>query len=383
MKITIIADVLGAPNNGTSLAAYNLINYLKQKGHELRVVCPDKDKAGLEGYYILSKFNFGPFNHYMERNGVVLAKADEKIIHYACEGADIVHCMVPFSASKCALKYCKEHNIPVTSGFHMQAENFTAHLKLGNGHLLNHTTYKFIWDTFYNKVNAIHYPTEFIKNYVKKYNKNNVPAYCISNGVQTKYFYYKRVEKPEQFKDKFVILMSGRLSNEKNQIALIKSIKYSKHNKEIQLYFAGDGPRKEFLVKKSKHLVNAPVFKLHKHEDLHDALWFADLCVHSSQVEIEAISVLEAFACGLVPVISNSPKSATSKFALMPESSYNYKSLKDLARKIDYWIEHPEEKEKAVKKYIEFSHQFAFDTCMNRMEQMLFEVKEKYERERQ
>ena len=28
MKITIICDVLGAPNNGTSIAAYNLIDYL-------------------------------------------------------------------------------------------------------------------------------------------------------------------------------------------------------------------------------------------------------------------------------------------------------------------------------------------------------------------
>lgn len=44
MKITIICEVLGQPNNGTSVAAYNLINYLREEGHEVTVVCPDEDK---------------------------------------------------------------------------------------------------------------------------------------------------------------------------------------------------------------------------------------------------------------------------------------------------------------------------------------------------
>lgn len=33
MNITIICDVLGEANNGTSLAAFNLIRHLKSKGH--------------------------------------------------------------------------------------------------------------------------------------------------------------------------------------------------------------------------------------------------------------------------------------------------------------------------------------------------------------
>ncbi|MBQ0099864.1 MAG: hypothetical protein KBS91_04905 [Firmicutes bacterium] len=44
MKITIIAEVLGEANNGTTIACLNLINYLKSKGHEVKVVCPDQDK---------------------------------------------------------------------------------------------------------------------------------------------------------------------------------------------------------------------------------------------------------------------------------------------------------------------------------------------------
>ena len=212
MNITIICDVLGEANNGTSLAAYNLINTLVEKGHDVRVVCPDPDKKNLPGYYILNRLSLGPLNGYLKKNGVCLARGCKKIIYKACEGADIVHGLVPFSASKKALKYCHKHNIPFTSGFHMQAENFTSHIFLMASNLVNKCTYSYLWSTYFRKVDAIHYPTEFIRDYVKEYNKNNVPAYVISNGVNFKYFYPNKVERPEHLKNKFVIIMSGRLS---------------------------------------------------------------------------------------------------------------------------------------------------------------------------
>ena len=71
MVITVVCDVLGKANNGTSLAAYNLINSLKEKGHTVRVVCPDKDKEGLEGYYILPTLNLGKLiNKIVAKNNV-------------------------------------------------------------------------------------------------------------------------------------------------------------------------------------------------------------------------------------------------------------------------------------------------------------------------
>ena len=41
MKITMICDVLGEANNGTTLAALNVIAHLREKGHQLTVVSPD------------------------------------------------------------------------------------------------------------------------------------------------------------------------------------------------------------------------------------------------------------------------------------------------------------------------------------------------------
>lgn len=36
MKITIVCDVLGNENNGTTIVAMNLIRYLREHGHEVR-----------------------------------------------------------------------------------------------------------------------------------------------------------------------------------------------------------------------------------------------------------------------------------------------------------------------------------------------------------
>lgn len=380
MKITIICDVLGEPNNGTSLAAYNLINTLMNKGHDVKVVCPDPEKKCIAGYYILKKLNLGFLNGYLKKNGVCLARGSRKLIKAACEDADIVHGLIPFSAAKKALKYCRKHHIPFTSGFHMQAENFTSHIFMMASNLVNNCTYRFLWRTYFNKVDAIHYPTEFIRDYVKGYNKNNVPAYVISNGVNFNYFYPKKVERPDNLKDKFVIIMSGRLSKEKNQQELLYAVKRSKYENKIQIMLTGDGPRREALIKLGKKLklTNPIIQKLYKHEELNTALWCGDLYVHTSIVEIEAISCLEAIATGMVPVIADSKKSATRKFALDDRCKYQSKNIDDLTSHIDYWIEHPEEKKDLQKKYKEFIKQFDFEKCMDNMEKMLVEVKNNY-----
>ncbi|MEI3152176.1 MAG: hypothetical protein V8S82_00690 [Eubacteriales bacterium] len=59
MNVTIVCEVLGKANNGTTVAALNLIRSLKEKGHRVKVICPDADREGLEGYYILPVTNMG------------------------------------------------------------------------------------------------------------------------------------------------------------------------------------------------------------------------------------------------------------------------------------------------------------------------------------
>ena len=109
MKITVICDVLGQPNNGTTIATLNLIRYLRKKGHEVTVVSSDEETDGEKNHFVVRKMNFGPLNNILERNGVSLAKADKKILTEAIESADAVHIQFPFSLGSTGAKLAKKN----------------------------------------------------------------------------------------------------------------------------------------------------------------------------------------------------------------------------------------------------------------------------------
>lgn len=372
MKIAIIADVLGEENNGTVVACMNLIRYLESKGHELHIVCPDESKEGLKGYYILKHFSFGIFNKYMKKNGVAPAKACYDIIRSAIEGCDICHILLPFSAGKCARIICEELGIPFTGAFHCQAENISAHAGLGRFNLLNRKIYKIFYKRLFKYCDGIHYPTEFIKNIFENV-VGPTKAYVISNGVNAR-FKRLEVEKPIELIDKFVILFTGRYSKEKTHKVLINAVKKSKYEEKIQLIFAGCGPLEKKIRKWGNKLTNKPIMKFFSRDEMVNVINYSDLYVHPAEIEIEAISCLEAIACGLVPVIANSKKCATKHFALSSDNLFKNKNSIDLKNKIEYWMDNPKLKEEMRIKYLDYTTDFMQDKCMEKMEEMLIEV---------
>ncbi|MBO4392310.1 MAG: glycosyltransferase [Clostridia bacterium] len=378
MKIAIICDVLGTANNGTSLAAFNLINSLKEKGHDVRVVCPDEDKRGQEGYYIVPKYNFGLFQRYMEKNGVSPAKADKTILESAISDADIIHVMVPFSLGKAAAAYANQHGIPLTAGFHCQAENITSHIFLKNSRIANKTTYRILNRRLFRYCDCIHYPTQFICDVFESV-VGKTPHRIISNGVSDD---FKPGINENTGRNGYTIVYSGRYSPEKSHGVLIDAVAKSHHKNEIRLVFAGTGPLRKKLEKRAgKKGINPPVMKFYGREELASLLKQADLYVHPAEIEIEAISCLEAIATGKVPVISDSPKSATKHFALTPQNLFRCGDSDDLAGKIDWWLDHPEERNDCAKRYIGFAEQFNFSRCMDEMEKMLIDTVEEKKHE--
>ena len=82
------------------------------------------------------------------------------------------------------------------------------------------------------------------------------------------------------------------------------------------------------------------------------------------------MSCIEAFSAGLVPVIADSPKSAANHFAIHPQSLFPAGDAETLAQRIDYWINHPEEKAEYEKKYSEQGKEYNIDNCVTKMEEM-------------
>lgn len=372
MKILIVCDVLGDENNGTTVASTNLIKYLRSQGDEVRILCADQNRKDHKDTYVVPTIYLGLLiNHLLKKNNVELAKPNKKIIKKALEGVDIVHVMMPFALGNKTAKIARKMGIPVTAGFHAPAESFSAHIfNTMRKDWFNKIVYKVFYKNLYSRVNAIHYPTENIKNIFENVIRVKTNGVVISNGVDSS-FKKKEVTRSEKLSKKFNVLFIGRISKEKSHDILVKAIALSKHKDDIQLVFAGQGPRQNNIQKLARKLkLNEPLINFYSHEKLLDVINQCDLYVHPSEVETEGIACLEAVSCGLVPVISNSHKCATKAYALDEKSLFQYDSPQDLANKIDYWFEHREEKEEYSKKYQNSDAIISQDKCLEKTRNM-------------
>lgn len=383
MTITVVCDVLGEENNGTTIAAMNLIRFLKSQGHTVRVLCADQNKKGQSGYFIVPNYNFPKvIDKYIKKVGVTLAKPDADIVRTTIKDSDVVHIMIPLMLGMYACKVAHELDIPITAGFHMQAENLTSHIKANNFKFVNNYVYKFIWKHLYQCVDGIHYPTNFIRGIFESRIKKQTKGYVISNGVNS-YVQKKDTPKPAELQDKIVILTTGRYSREKSQDTLIKAIKYSKYKNKIQLILGGQGTKEKYYRRLAKNLLIPPIFKFFSRTEIIDVLNYADIYAHPAEVELEGIACLEAIVCGKLTIVSNSKLSATKEFAIDEKCIFKNRNPKSLAKVIDYWIEHPEEKAEYEQKYLESANVFNQEECMKKMENMLFEVIDEKQREKE
>jgi 1,2-diacylglycerol 3-alpha-glucosyltransferase len=376
MIITVVCDVLGALNNGTTIVALDLIKAMKARGHEVRVVCPDASKKGLECYYVVPSLNFGPFQPIVDANGVSLAKNDTYTVAKAIHDADIVHIMMPFSLGRHALKIARHFDKPVTAGFHVQAQNVTAHLfSMIHDPIANNLIYRNFYSHFYKYVDAIHYPSAFIKGVFEKETGHSPKGYVISNGIKSEIHHDPNAIRDPKYQGKFVIVCVGRLSKEKKQMLLVKAISLSHHEKDIQLVLCGEGPReKQILRYAKKRLTNQPEVMFLNHDQLNVLLNTCDLYGHASAVDIESMSLLEAETCGAIPLINAAKTSAMSGFSLDEHCVFKANSASAMAERIDYFYEHPEVRAPLSAKYVEYSKQFEYDKVMDQMELMFKDV---------
>jgi 1,2-diacylglycerol 3-alpha-glucosyltransferase len=162
----------------------------------------------------------------------------------------------------------------------------------------------------------------------------------------------------------------GRFSPEKRQDVLIRAVRRSRHAARIQLHFAGHGPREKRLRRMASTLANPAQFGYYSQAELIELIRSCDLYVHASDVEIEGVSCMEAFSCGLVPVISDSRRSATGKFALGPRNLFRSGDPSSLAERIDGWIDDPAALAAASDTYFRYAEFYAVDRSVKAIERV-------------
>lgn len=369
MNITIVSDVYGISDNGTCVTCKNLASNMLKRGHNVTILSPfaGEKESGIN-YVELPQRKFCGLNFILTKNGVCLAKPIKAKIIEAVKETDVVHLLLPFKTSRATLPILRELKKPFTCGFHCQAENVTSHLGCMRSKIINSFIYRRFYDKFYKFAHFVHTPSQFCADVLRKIGFIN-EIYVISNGVNPK-FKKIEIEKPDELKDKFIIVNTGRYVKEKRTKVLIDAVKKSKHEKNIQLIILGQGPDEKKLRRKAKNLTNEAIFGYLPFQDFLNALNYGDLYVHPSEIELEGISCLEAMACGLPCIFSDSKASATKYYAKDDRPLFKCNDAENLAGKIDYLYEHPEERKELADYYLEYSKKFEMEKAMEKMEQM-------------
>lgn len=355
MKVLIVSNNAYLKGNGVCTAVQSLKSRLTEEGVEVRLLtCENPDKEGQQPDYPLKHFVIPIFEPIIRANGFMFSRIDPEMIRKAVEWADVVHLMEGFPLEAATATIAAELGKPCVGTYHTFTENITANIGLGYDTIINKLINRLWSSQVYNKCVSVQCPTQTVKEHLEE-NGYTSALIVISNGMQ----HSDLKESPDNYGSPYKVLCTGRLSNEKSQQTLLVAMRHSRHAGEIELHFAGNGPNASKIKKAAHQLVEEhvltyePVFGFYTSDELKSLAASSYLYIHCAIVEVEGLSCMEAIEQGAVPVIAKSKLSSTSQFALDERSLFTVRDSKELAEKIDWWIEHQDERKRMGKEYRE------------------------------
>ena len=368
MNVLIVCNNAYMKGNGMCTAIRTLKNQLRGKGIEARVMASaNPEEGGEQPDYVLGHFKFPFFESLIYASGFRYAKVDKKVVEEALEWADVLHLEEGFPVEAKIVKMAEEAGIPCVGTYHLFSENILANLGFKNEKLINGIITWFWRKTVYDHCKTVQCPTDLVKEYLTRAGFKS-ELRVISNGISLA---DEPVEVEAPLADPYTIACIGRYANEKDQKTLLEAVSRSKYASKIRLVFAGKGPKEKKLRRiasklyKEGVLQHEPQFGFYGPEKLKSIAREAYLVVHCAYVEIEGLSCIEAIREGAVPIIASGKMTATSVFALDERSTFPERDSKTLSEKIDWWIEHPQERLEMGRKYAEYARKFNISDSMD------------------
>jgi glycosyltransferase involved in cell wall biosynthesis len=304
MKFSLVTETFPPEVNGVARTLFNLLSGLMERGHEVQVIRPkQKDKElphashGMEQFPVHSI----PLPGYRGlRLGLpcrslilrIWKKAPPDVVYIATEG--------PLGHS--ALRAAKHLNLPVTSGFHTNFQQYMMHYNLG---LLKDPAELYLRD-FHNRTLATFVPTEDTRDMLFEMGFKNLKL--MGRGVDTHLFNPSRRSEALRMSwgagpDTPVCLYVGRIASEKNMKLFFRTVRKLRHDHpDLVAVVVGDGPERKTYENDNKGVV---FLGMKKSGDLADCYASADFFLFPSLTETFGNVVTEALASGLVIVAFN------------------------------------------------------------------------------
>ncbi len=381
MKILYVVNNFYVKGNGLSASAQRTVKYLREAGMEVRVLSGAEETSDVLPDYVLPNWKVPVFDKLIRKQGYAFADIDRKVIQEALDWADIVHLEEPFILQMEVVKMAQKSGKLLTATYHLHPENLYSSIYMRKNPFLNGPTMKLWRDSVFNKCLMIQSPTHNAKERMDRWHfKPEIRV--ISNGMLPHEGLDENspICSSDCLDGTYRIVTTGRFSVEKDQITLIKAMRYSKFSDRIRLVFAGRGPIGNRLKAKAASFVRKgilryePDFGFHSLEELEKIYHKSDLYIHCATVEVEGLSCMEAIELGLVPIIATGKLTATAQYALSEKSLFRARNAKELARRIDWWLEHEDARRVEARRYLGMGRQYDIHKSIDKLIQMYEDV---------
>lgn len=215
---------------------------------------------------------------------------------------DVVHIVTEGPLGLAALMAARFNDVPVSSGYHSQFDDFSEHL-VGYAHFVKPLTHYLNW--FHNRCDLTCVPSQKSHQELTQAGVKNL--HIVGRGVDATQFNpshrSKELRATWGADDRTtVIIYVGRVSPEKNidlTIDSFRALKKAQPKRQFKLVIVGDGPAKEALEKTTPDAIFTGV---KTGEALSQHYASADCFVFASRVETFGNVVTEAMASGLTLV---------------------------------------------------------------------------------
>lgn len=366
LRVALVADTLVGWIGGGVISGRRFVERLR-KHHRVVVVGAalpqdDPDQVAMPGFRL-------PFRA-MRDMQFTMARPDRERLREVFAEVDLVHLHFPFWLSYAALDEARALGRPVVASFHVQPEN--ALLNVGiRSPMLSRAMYRLWVSRLYNKADAVVCPSSFAERKLRSYGLA-VPAYVISNGTApdldpTDHGVRSRRRARE---DRIIVLSVGRFAIEKRHDVLVEAVARCAHRDRIQLVLAGPGTLEPDVRRRAESLPNKPEIGFVERERLQELYESADVMVHSSDIELEGMAVVEAMALGLPVIVSDSSENAAADFAIDERFTFHSGDPRSLAEKLDALLDRPDLLCEAGARYAEIARTLDFGHSVERLEEI-------------
>jgi len=316
-KILAVTPHFPPDSGGIANHVFNLnINLVKQ-GNKVSIIAPKgireqitELEQNFDQVFRLSSFYFPGWPYPTMQSMSIPLKVGKEIQNIMKNGSfDFIHVHGHhYPISWIAINAAKKFGIPCVLTMHgMYALN--PNVKDGRTKIEDYFN-KYYFTKILAKTTAVIGTTEIVLNYAKKFGKDSIEYFKISNGVNTLQFKDNLKRKAEYRRkynidnDKLVILFRGRFEHVKGVIEFAKAAIKIIKNKNIEIILLGGGPLESSVKEILNGIDRIHILGWQPLEQIHELYIASDIFVMPSRLEAQGITVIEAMQAGLHIVYS-------------------------------------------------------------------------------